>query len=44
MLELGNTVDKFMSSIQVMIGRMTKALVPKHAFSGSFDGVEGNSV
>lgn len=44
MLELGNTIDEFVCSVQVMIGRMTKTLMPKHAFDGSLDGVDGDGV
>ena len=44
MLELRNTIDELVCSVQIMIAWMTKTLVPEHAFSSSFDGVDGDGI
>ena len=40
MFELRNTVDEFVSIVEVMITGVTEALMPEEALSGSFEGVD----
>ena len=44
MLELWDTIDEFVGGVQIMIAGMTKALMPEHAFSRGFDGVDGDGI